>query len=56
MHKYVARRLLMLIPMLIGVSLVVFVIMRLRRHRLDHPDGAHRREWRRPQSSGGIAA
>jgi peptide/nickel transport system permease protein len=29
MHKYVARRLLMLIPMLIGVSLVVFVIMRL---------------------------
>ena len=29
MHRYVARRLLMLIPMLIGVSLVVFIIMRL---------------------------
>jgi peptide/nickel transport system permease protein len=29
MHRYVARRLLMLIPMFIGVSLVVFIIMRL---------------------------
>ena len=29
MHKYVIRRLLMMIPILIGVSLVVFTIMRL---------------------------
>src|SRR5262244_2343364 len=29
MARYIARRVLMLVPMLIGVSLVVFVIMRL---------------------------
>jgi peptide/nickel transport system permease protein len=29
MHKYVIRRLLMMVPILIGVSLVVFIIMRL---------------------------
>jgi peptide/nickel transport system permease protein len=29
MHKYVIRRLLMMIPILIGVSLVVFIIMRM---------------------------
>ena len=29
MSRYIARRVLMLVPMLIGVSLVVFVIMRL---------------------------
>lgn len=29
MHKYIVRRLLMMIPTLIGVSLVVFIIMRI---------------------------